>query len=115
MNSDNLYGLLFDYEYCTGCHACEVACKKEHGYEKGQCGIHVLSLGPNLKPNGKWELDYIPVPGDLCDLCTKRTVVGKKPSCVHHCQSLIIQYGTVSELATKVDKRKMSIFVPTGE
>ncbi|MFC1640021.1 4Fe-4S binding protein [Gemmatimonadota bacterium] len=20
------YGLLIDYEYCTGCHACEVAC-----------------------------------------------------------------------------------------
>ena len=24
------YGLLIDYEYCSGCHACETACKMEH-------------------------------------------------------------------------------------
>ena len=24
----NEYGLLIDYEFCTGCHTCEVACKK---------------------------------------------------------------------------------------
>ena len=25
------HGLLIDYEYCTGCQSCEVACKEEHG------------------------------------------------------------------------------------
>ena len=24
------YGILVDYDYCTGCHTCEVACQQEH-------------------------------------------------------------------------------------
>ncbi|HCF70666.1 MAG TPA: oxidoreductase, partial [Syntrophomonas sp.] len=32
-------GLLIDYEYCTGCHSCEVACKKELELPKGKFGI----------------------------------------------------------------------------
>ena len=36
------YGLLIDYEYCTGCQSCEVACKEEHGIPVGQWGIHLL-------------------------------------------------------------------------
>ena len=24
------YGLLIDYDFCIGCHVCEVACKQEH-------------------------------------------------------------------------------------
>jgi len=28
-------GLLIEYGYCTGCHACEVACKQEHNYSEG--------------------------------------------------------------------------------
>ena len=23
------YALLIDYEYCTGCHSCEIACRNE--------------------------------------------------------------------------------------
>ncbi|RLF04803.1 MAG: oxidoreductase, partial [Thermoprotei archaeon] len=32
------YGLLIDYEYCTGCHTCEVACKQEHNLQPDQWG-----------------------------------------------------------------------------
>ena len=39
------HGLLIDYEYCTGCHACVVACAQEYqrkaGYTKG---IEVLEV-----------------------------------------------------------------------
>ena len=34
-------GLLIAYDYCTGCHTCEVACKQEHGYPAGRWGIMV--------------------------------------------------------------------------
>ena len=43
-------GLLIDYEFCTGCQSCEVACQKEHGFEAGTWGIRVLDEGP-------WEVD----------------------------------------------------------
>ena len=33
------YGLLIDYEFCTGCRACELACKQEHNRPDGERGI----------------------------------------------------------------------------
>ena len=52
------YGLLIDYEYCSGCHACEVACKKEHEMPKGDFGIKILKDGPRQSSDGVWEFDY---------------------------------------------------------
>lgn len=91
-------GLLIDYKYCTGCHACEVACKVELELEKGQFGIHVLQDGPRQLPNGKWEFHYIPVKTSLCDLCAARLDQGKHPSCVQHCPARIIYYDEIEEL-----------------
>lgn len=107
------YGLLIDYNYCTGCHGCEVACKQEHGLPKGQHGIQVFQMGPWQASDGKWVLDYVPVPTDLCDLCAKRVSTGRIPTCAHHCQANCIEYGPVEELASKAAARsKVSIFVP---
>ena len=39
-------GLLVDYEWCSGCHTCEVACQLEHGYPSDQWGIKVHEVGP---------------------------------------------------------------------
>ena len=68
-------GLLIDYEFCTGCHSCEVACKEEHGFPVGKGGIRLYQDGP-------WEIDgkhihwnKVPVPTDLCDLCADRVAV----------------------------------------
>ena len=35
------YGLLINYDYCTGCHSCEVACQQEHDFPEDKCGIKV--------------------------------------------------------------------------
>ena len=77
------YGLFIDYGYCTGCHTCEVACKKEHHLERGQWGIHVLQDGPRQKEDGSWEFTYLPLPTSLCDLCSERVGEGRLPMCVH--------------------------------
>ena len=109
-----LKGLLIDYEYCCGCHTCEVACEKEHGYAPGQWGIHLHSEGPwKIEGTNKTQYDIIPVPTDLCNLCAARTAKGKLPTCVQHCQTACISYGTVDELAKKLqDKTKQVLFVP---
>jgi Fe-S-cluster-containing dehydrogenase component len=107
------YGLMIDYDYCSGCHACEVACKKEHDMPRGDFGIRILQDGPRKNSTGTWEYDYLPVPTSLCDLCVGRTTVGKLPTCVHHCQAGVMIYGSIEELAQKMRKtakQKMVIF-----
>ena len=71
------YALLIDYKYCTGCHVCEVSCRKEHDLPLDEWGIKVNELGP-AKMKGSWLWDYVPVPSDLCDLCEDRVKAGKK-------------------------------------
>ncbi|HWQ75145.1 MAG TPA: oxidoreductase [Syntrophomonas sp.] len=107
-------GLLIDYEFCTGCHGCEIACKKVLGLAPGEVGMALKKDGPRKKPDGRWELNYIPVPTELCDLCADRVAEGRKPKCVHHCQALCIEYGSVSELAKKMTKGKMVLFTPAN-
>jgi len=105
------YGLLIDYEFCTNCHSCEVACKKVLDLPVGQFGIRTLEDGPRQNTLGKWEWTYIPLPTDLCDLCAERVAQGRLPSCVHHCQSGIMYYGPIEELAVKLaEKPKMVLF-----
>jgi len=110
-NETSRYGLLIDYEFCTNCHTCEVACKKVLDLPVGQFGIKVLEEGPRKNPDGTWEWNYIPVPTSLCDLCADRVAEGRIPTCAHHCQSNIITYGTIEELAKKMEgKPKMVLF-----
>ena len=42
-----LNGLLIDYNFCTGCHSCEAACKVEHGFQTGEWGIKLTQIGPD--------------------------------------------------------------------
>jgi Fe-S-cluster-containing dehydrogenase component len=38
---------------------------------------------------------------------------GKKPTCVHHCQASVIEFGPVEELALKLNnKGRQVLFVP---
>lgn len=111
--TNNRYGLLIDYQFCTGCHACETACKMELQLPAGQWGIKLAQDGPRQLESGRWEYSYVPMPTSLCNLCEERVAMGKKPTCVHHCQAGVMYYGTVEELAQKmVEKPKMVLFAP---
>ncbi len=104
-------GLLIQYDWCTGCHACEVACKQEHDYPVGVCGIRVdevIMNGPE-----KVSVDFAPFLTRYCDLCMNRVKDGQEPSCVKHCQSTCITYGTLTELAKMQEKTPhSSLFAP---
>ena len=86
-------GILINYDYCTGCHSCEVACKKELGLPEGEFGIKLSETGPfeysaEAKGPGRWEWTWLPVVTKACDMCESRTAKGKMPMCVQHCQAL---------------------------
>ena len=42
--------LIFFKKDCMGCHACEVACKQEHGLGVGPRLVRVLENGPDFTP-----------------------------------------------------------------
>lgn len=97
----NEYGLLIDYEYCTGCHSCEMACRQGHDFGVDQWGIKVAAEKPYKIDDTRFEFKFIPTPTQLCDMCTDRIEAGKDPYCVHHCQAKCMYYGTLEELAAK--------------
>lgn len=113
--SDNkqAFGLLINYEYCTGCHSCEVSCQMEHNLPVDQWGIKLVKIGPWHVKGDSYQYDFVPIPTDQCNLCSERTSKGKKPICVKHCQSRAMEYGSVEELAVKIDaSTKNVLFVP---
>jgi Fe-S-cluster-containing dehydrogenase component len=104
-------GLLINYDYCTGCHACEVACKQEHGYPAGISGIIVKDFTHNTADGV--QVDFFPFPTELCDLCAARTRGGEKPACVKHCMTACMFHGDIGELAKQMqDLPRSALFLP---
>jgi Fe-S-cluster-containing dehydrogenase component len=100
-------GILINYEYCTGCHSCEVACKKHLDLPAGEFGIKLTETGP-YEYSGKtgkerFEWTWLPVITKACDMCEDRVEKGKFPSCVQTCQAWCMYYGEVEDLAKKMD------------
>jgi len=106
------YGLLIDYEYCTGCYACQVACAQEYRWPAGMGGIKVIEVVQKL-PHDKAYLTYLPFPTELCVLCASRTKKGLQPACVMHCMAACMKYGRIEELAQEMSQKpRMVLWVP---
>lgn len=107
------YAMIIDYKYCTGCHTCEVACRKEKGMGLDQWGIKLTEHGP-VKFDDQWMWNYVPVPSNLCDLCIDRIQEGKKPACAHHCLAQCMEIVPVEEVSAKIAGMGagVTVFVP---
>ncbi|MFC1941978.1 oxidoreductase [Chloroflexota bacterium] len=104
-------GLFIEYEYCTGCHACEVACKQEHNYPAGTAGIIVDEIV--TESSDVVRVDYMPYLTRFCDLCAERTKNKEQPACVKHCQAICMKYGPIDDLAKVMkDTPRSVIFAP---
>jgi Fe-S-cluster-containing dehydrogenase component len=108
-------GIIIQYDFCTGCHACEVVCKKELGLDEGEYGIKIMEYGPAKTKDDRWDFFYLPTPTDYCNLCQERLDVGKLPACVHNCQAKVMEYGDVEELAKKMTYIKKCVLFAPGD
>jgi Fe-S-cluster-containing dehydrogenase component len=107
-NEKKRHGLLIDYEYCTGCYACQVACCQEYGHEAGSSGMSVIEQVVKRR-NGKPYLAFIPFPTELCILCNPRTKKGLQPACAQHCMARVIKWGEVEELAKQMRQKPRQV------
>ena len=98
------YGLLIDYEYCTGCYTCQLACCQEYGWEAGMSGMQVIEQVQKL-PNEKVYLTFLPFPTELCILCKPRTNKGLEPTCVKHCMANVIKWGRLEDLSKEMGRK----------
>ena len=73
--------LLVDIDSCVRCHACEIACRQEHGLsaETGPSWCRVVTIGPR-RLDRRLHLDFLPV---LCLHCDE-------PLCRAFCPSGVI-------------------------
>jgi len=100
------YGLWIDVEFCTGCMACEAACRQELDLGPNEYGIKVYE---QLLNEGQ-TFNYVPIPTDLCDLCARRVhKEGKKPACVHHCMAMVMEHGPLEALIERMKARPRSV------
>jgi Fe-S-cluster-containing dehydrogenase component len=92
------YALLIDYDYCTGCHSCEIACQQEHDYPVGTNGVVIREY--EYEANGRVRIDFLPFFTQHCDLCKGRRARERDavPACVKHCQSQCMEFGLTSAL-----------------
>ena len=105
-------GMLVDYEWCSGCHSCEVACQMEQGLQVGQSGIVTKEIGPWLIHADRWQLTNIVAPTDQCNACLERLSKGKRAACAHHCQAQCLEVAPLDELIPRLqNKTKQSLFV----
>ncbi len=106
------FGLLINYDFCTGCQSCAVACQQEHNFPAGKSGIRITEhvYEADKKPVA---VDYIPFVTELCDLCMRRHKNGELPACVKHCQAFCMQFGKLDELVKDMEvKRRVVLFSP---
>ena len=100
---DMAKGMLVDYEWCSGCHSCEVACSTElshAGFPQGHCGVKVHEEGLYQIGEERWTDIFMPIFTDLCDTCAVRRAGGEElPTCVKHCQAHVLKFGELDDLA----------------
>ncbi len=102
----NANGLWIDVEFCTGCFACEAACRQEHDLGPTEYGIKVVEQVLN---DGQ-TFNCVPIPTDICDLCVKRVhQERKRPACVHHCMAQVMEYGPLDSLLELMKRRPRSV------
>ncbi|MDR1573275.1 MAG: oxidoreductase [Clostridiales Family XIII bacterium] len=104
-------GILVDMHYCTGCHACEIACKQENGFGVGNWGIRINEIITEKPHSDRVHFDYLPYFTPQCNLCAERIAAGEdvKPTCVKHCGTACMRYGEIAELAREMETKPRAV------
>ncbi len=79
--------ILVDLDRCTGCHACEIACKTEN---EGKQYVDVAQWGPETL-GGEMRTFYIPLMSGPSDDCRERLASGIDTPCITVCPTMALR------------------------
>jgi Fe-S-cluster-containing dehydrogenase component len=104
------YGLMIDYEFCVGCHTCELSCKQEYNRPPEEWGIRIMEIEPEVSGGKEY---FILFPTDKCNLCGKRVAKGLQPACVQNCWAGVMKFGLIEQLSEDMkNKARTVLWVP---
>lgn len=70
-------------EFCTGCGACQIACKDKNNLPVGVNYRKIVTRETGVFPNVK--VVNVSVKADGCDMCEDLLSKGENPACVDAC------------------------------
>ena len=108
------YAMLIDYEYCTGCRSCEVACKQEYQRPAGRAGGVEVKEFVHRLPNDRLFITYIPTFTRACVFCAGRVKQGMAPSCVKHCMANVLTFGKLEDMQQQIPEKRKAILWTKG-
>ena len=106
--------MLIDYEYCTGCKTCEVACKQEYSRPAGKLGGVEVSEYIHTLPSGKLYITNIPHFTKACVFCAGRVKLGLEPACAKHCMARILTFGKIETRKNQIPKKRKALLWTRG-
>lgn len=101
--------MLIDYDYCTGCRTCEIACKQEYKHPAGKTGgVQVQEMIHTLA-SGKLYITYMPFFTKTCVFCMGRVKQNLQPACVKHCMARVLTFGDIEDLKRQIPEKRKAI------
>ena len=106
--------MLIDYEYCSGCRTCEIACKQEYQRPEGKLGgVEVMEFIHTL-PSGRLYLTNMPHFTKACVFCAGRVKKGLEPACVKHCMARVLTFDTLDNLKKILPQKRKALLWTRG-
>jgi Fe-S-cluster-containing dehydrogenase component len=108
------YAMLIDYEYCSGCKTCEIACNQEYNREAGKLGGVEVQEFIHFLQSGRLYITNIPHFTKACVFCAGRVKKGLTPACVQHCMANVLVFDTLENLKDKIPENRKALLWTKG-
>ncbi len=108
------YGMLIDYEYCTGCRTCEVACKQEYNRPAGKLGGVEVQEYIHTLQSGRLYITNIPHFTKACVFCAGRVKQGLEPARAKHCMAQVLTFGRIDDLKEQIPLKRKALLWTKG-